>query len=63
MNINESASCYWLDNPAKKMKFTTSQSRNSGSGQVLTKPPLMEQNSQPSSWHNVISDMVVIYVI
>ena len=59
MNINESASCYWLDNSAKKMKFTTSQSRNSGPGQVLTKPPLMGQNSQPSSWHNVISDMVV----
>ena len=60
MKINESASCNWLDNPAKKMKFTTSHSCNSGSsGQVLTKSPLMAQNSQPSSWHNVPPDMVV----
>ena len=59
MNIKESASCYWLDNPAKKMKFTTSQSCNSDCGQVATKPSLMGQNGQPASWNNVMPEMVV----
>lgn len=59
MNINGSASCYLLDHPEKKMKFTASESCNSGSGQVATKPLLKGQNGQPSSWNNVISEMVV----